>query len=557
MKKLLAMLLALMIVLPLCAVAEGTDWTTPYDELVTVSVGRPDQGFIYPGEGENYMNNPYHNWIRDTFNFQLDPYGEFGWLALEGHGQKVTLAITSREMPDILQVDQKQLQDLLGSDLIVDLAPYIEEYASPMVKDVIAAHGGIQNYFFKSYYEGGVYAISGAEPSYQDSLLWIRMDWLEKAGMEVPTNLEELTAVARKFKELDLAGGGRTVPIEIQTSSWGFYGAYNTPCAVDPIFNNMQAYPRLWYKNDEGKFVYGSVQETMKKPLKLLADWYAEGLLAIDFASRDHVASLAAGNSGITFGPWWSNGWPLYDSMANNEGALWMPIPFQFSEDGTYYSFGVDPSAGRYFVVSANCEHPEVAVKLLNIMTEKNVIANFGEALNVNGKVYERTLPADVYHAYDGVAGVGNASWPIEIYATFPDGTLQSYKRSNANWEGWYNDGIVPEGATESTIMNYEKRKAWYAGEDTSIGTWQNVTNLEAQNLNVKYAENYNLLNNVYPLPTRTMNSRWGDLGALEITTVLSIIKGEKPIEYFDTFVKDWMSQGGERIINEVNAAFQ
>ena len=34
----------------------------------------------------------------------------------------------------------------------------------------------------------------------------------------------------------------------------------------------------------------------------------------------------------------------------------------------------------------------------------------------------------------------------------------------------------------------------------------------------------------------------------------IKIIIGDQPIEYFDTFVNDWMAAGGQTITDEVNA---
>ena len=35
--------------------------------------------------------------------------------------------------------------------------------------------------------------------------------------------------------------------------------------------------------------------------------------------------------------------------------------------------------------------------------------------------------------------------------------------------------------------------------------------------------------------------------------TIIKIITGEKPVEYFDEFVAEWQRLGGEKITREVN----
>lgn len=529
------------------ATAESSiSWTTPYDRLVTATVGRPEMGMKYPGENETYENNGYANWIRDTFNFEL-VVGNNGWLAAEGHEQKVTLAITSRDIPDVLQVNENQLSDIMDSGLIEDLTTYVEQYSSELLRDVIDASGGMNNFFFKAISNGKIWAINGAEPSYQDSLVWIRNDWLEKAGLKTPTNLDELLAVARKFKELDLAGDGLTVPIEIQRADWGFYGNYNTPVAVDPLFNNMQAHPRLWYMDDTGKYIYGSVQPSMKEPLSLLSEMYKEGLIARDFATRDHVASLAAGYSGITFGPWWSAGWPLNDCKNNDPEADWIPINCTLSSDGKYYSYRVNPT-NRFFVVRKGFEHPEIVVKLLNISTEYNVNNAFNGAETLG---YKRVIPDEIQQFYKGIAGIGNAAWPLEIMCTFPDAPLKNYENSVAMFENYLKGNT--EGLTEQQIKNFGIRKDYFDGTDKSITAWSNAANYLGFKINYELSKNMHILNNVYPRPTKTMNTKWSDLQTLEITSILKIIRGEESISYFDYFVEQWNKQGGEQITKEIN----
>jgi putative aldouronate transport system substrate-binding protein len=42
------------------------------------------------------------------------------------------------------------------------------------------------------------------------------------------------------------------------------------------------------------------------------------------------------------------------------------------------------------------------------------------------------------------------------------------------------------------------------------------------------------------------------NLDTLESTAFLQIITGEKPVDYFDEFVKQWYGQGGDTVTKEV-----
>ncbi|MNM92520.1 hypothetical protein D3C81_1048580 [compost metagenome] len=52
---------------------------------------------------------------------------------------------------------------------------------------------------------------------------------------------------------------------------------------------------------------------------------------------------------------------------------------------------------------------------------------------------------------------------------------------------------------------------------------------------------------------TPTMKSKGELLKKLATESYLKIIYGEKPIEYFDEFVKQWLDNGGQKITDEVN----
>ncbi|MNW22342.1 hypothetical protein D3C71_2237620 [compost metagenome] len=49
------------------------------------------------------------------------------------------------------------------------------------------------------------------------------------------------------------------------------------------------------------------------------------------------------------------------------------------------------------------------------------------------------------------------------------------------------------------------------------------------------------------------MQSKGALLSKLESEAYLKIIYGEKPVEYFDDFVKEWKASGGDQVTADVN----
>ena len=64
----------------------------------------------------------------------------------------------------------------------------------------------------------------------------------------------------------------------------------------------------------------------------------------------------------------------------------------------------------------------------------------------------------------------------------------------------------------------------------------------------------------VYPVfygVTSSMQTMWESLSKMESETMLKIVTGEKPVEYFDEFASTWKTAGGDVITQEVAEAIK
>ena len=99
--------------------------------------------------------------------------------------------------------------------------------------------------------------------------------------------------------------------------------------------------------------------------------------------------------------------------------------------------------------------------------------------------------------------------------------------------------------------------------DDFSLDKWNLDSDLAKTNLprlvsllvggapyvNDKYIPVYN----AYSGQTETMQAKWANLKKMEEETFAKIIMGKADISEFDTFVKNWKSQGGDQILKEIN----
>ena len=90
-------------------------------------------------EGASYEENLWTDLIAERLGYDV----QYLWIASDAdlQTQKFNAAVAAGTIPDVVQVDKTNLKQLVEADLVVDIAPYFEEYASDFVKDLIEAGG--------------------------------------------------------------------------------------------------------------------------------------------------------------------------------------------------------------------------------------------------------------------------------------------------------------------------------------------------------------------------------------------------------------------------------
>ena len=129
-----------------------------------------------------------------------------------------------------------------------------------------------------------------------------RNDWLENLGLEVPSNLAELEEVVRAFAEDDPDGNG-------VDDTYAFTGGSNYGIfSLSAIFGTS---PSLGYFTaEDGKSMYTNVTtDEFRQYWATLAKWYQAGWIDPEFLTDDRAAcrnKFANGTIGIySDNPWW------------------------------------------------------------------------------------------------------------------------------------------------------------------------------------------------------------------------------------------------------------
>lgn len=136
-------------------------------------------------------------------------------------------------------------------------------------------------------------------------LIYIREDWLENLGLELPTTFDELEEVARQFTFNDPDQDGKD-------NTYGFaFNKYLSDAfgGMNGVVYAYNSYPNEWIKDDDGNLVNGDILPETRNALIKLQEMYAEGLINKEYVAMDNSAMLediVSDKVGIVFGEWWA-----------------------------------------------------------------------------------------------------------------------------------------------------------------------------------------------------------------------------------------------------------
>jgi putative aldouronate transport system substrate-binding protein len=520
------------------AVEEVIDPFAKFEQVTEVSIGRAiDPNYKFDGS-DTAEDNIYTRWLKDKYNIAVS----HAWEAAQGNDyqQKVSLAISSNDLPDAMVVNETQLRQMVKANQLADLSEVYEKYASPELKSVYDSNPGLLD---GVTFDGKLYALPETTlPS--APMTWIRKDWLDKLGLEAPKSLDDLGKIAKAFIDNKM-GGENTVGI-VGTQQGGslssnFLASTDHWYNFSPLFFGNDAYPGIWVKDKDGNAVYGSTTEETKKALSMMRDWYANGILDKEMGIRKSTAEVvASGQTGIFFGPWWS-AYNIGDSIANDANANWRPYAAPLNEAGQFNSNQATGSS--YIVVSKNAKHPEAVIKMMTL--HKWGKDEEYKTLTAGKEMTSQEVPLFL------ILGAGDQlEYAVNALRDFLADKIKLEDIDNINY-GWAHEMATHAKAVKlDPVDNYDIQ---YFDQKTDAGFFTHIyAHLNGGSTFVD--ADINWVRSIATAQTKTMESRWTNLKKLEDETFLKIIMGSADLSAFDEFVTKWTEQGGDKITEEVNA---
>lgn len=465
MKKLIALLLAIVCVLGLCAGCGGKGGNggaggnggnggnggsnagadvDPAD--VTLTIGLPMDANV-----QDLENNALTKYLQErtgyTLKFQIYPDGS------QIGTNITTAALAGEKLPDILfgvPLSGDAVRNFGEQEYIIDLQDYFadKEGASKVFWDRMAENlsADEQSDVIRKMTDietGAIYAVPSMEISPIDVIdyqVWINKVWLDKLNLKMPTNTDELYEVLVAFKENDCNGDGNPKDeLPLNGAQSGTLGSD----VVNWLVNQFMYFNEKRNFVVEGdKVVPGYTTDSYRKALIYINKLYKEGLLPeTAFTNNNNNLKLVTtpqdgkAKCGIFVGHLTLHSIP--NAMVLEE---YVPLPPLENQTSVYNSNNFSLNC----MITSDCEYPDQAFNLLMVMREEesSLRVRYGE-FGVNweyaqeGDVSDMGYPAKIRILKDPFGTPNTCQWVSAAgsFTVHAEGESAYFTEGTTPWE--------------------------------------------------------------------------------------------------------------------------
>ena len=280
---------------------------------------------------------------------------------------KAAYASGKMPLPDVLfkaGLNTQEMQAWLSAGKIIDLKPYLEQYA-PNLTALLKANPDWEKAI--TLPSGEIPALPYINELQNNNAMWINTQWLENLKLEVPTTAEELTEVLRAFKAKDpnVNGDDDEKPVSFLTM-WDlkFLGH-----AFGLVGNDYNA-----YVDETGTVQTTLTSEKNRAFLTWLHRLWEEDLLDHSgFSSADTLRAITDEEAPMTYGLLLAPT-PLTLIPGTSIGQYDLLMPMTYEGKQIYRDLTGDIIRGTFAITSA-CKDPAALVSWVDYLyTEEGFI---------------------------------------------------------------------------------------------------------------------------------------------------------------------------------------
>lgn len=460
--------------------------------------------------------------LEKNFNIRLDAR----FLDWNSFKMRRPMLFASGDIPDVMwDGDPLAVRNNIRNGFVMEV-PYeiILKYA-PAYVDRLNKHG--KEAWLYAWYDGKNYGL----PTFNEGVngprigCW-RKDWLRNVGIDkVPETIPEMEEAFRRFRNNDPDGNGLkdTYGWSPNISHWSL--AY---ADVFAAFDNLP----FDFISRGDRVVWGGVQPECKEALAILRCWYRDELLDPDFIVDSQGNSMTTkfvnGRTGYMYP---IDSWGNYDlestgSLASNlkilcPGGEIVPGPPLRNKDGKRVGRTWGGAAHVMQFGSQLCRNPEKIIRVLKMI----------EAITKDEKLYVETRSGKEGEHWELVPAKG-----IDLLEPYKSDPVKSAKEIIG---GFACSFFYPSSLDGLYHVKYLREEVKKFESDNKRSEWAIMNPLGKSD--------------ILPSASRYLKN----LRDLQQQVYAKIITGELPLDYFDTFVKEWYRRGGTVLTEEANEMYK
>lgn len=436
----------------------------------------------------------------EKLNEALNVNLHFQWVPGDNYEEKMNVLAASNNFPDVFQIWNPMMYGKwLEKGVFLDLKPLLANYPN-ITKEIPEPDLQMMNP------ENKVYGLPIYAPAFRSNLS-IRMDWLDRLHLNMPTTVDEFYEVAKAFATQDPDGNGKNDTIGFSMSV-----APNGNMLNIDYLKGAFGLANEW-KEADGQLIPQQVQaEEWKQLASFLHKAYAEGVLDKDFPvnkERDPWNKLEANTNGIAE----VNPSEVYKRS--------LPTLQKLAPDADIVQ--LDPPKGPTGLQYANTIVSTAKVVVNSKVDEKKqqrIMKLFDYMLSDEGYKLIKNGIEGVHYKKDG-----DKYTVLEAFDTDRPYILSTWFLRR------FDPGI--------------QIRLWDGQEyEQKVMAWFNNT------------EQYRWTNPAAGVVSETNSKKGSELNQKLTAVIVKTIIGQEPIEAIDRAVEQWKADGGDKIIQEMNEAY-
>lgn len=257
--------LLLLAVTPLVLASGSQDTSAAAKGPVTIKVLFSHANAVYTRSVTDWKTNPYAQELNKITGYNIE--WEFG--PHVEYPQFLSVRFASGDLPDVLRsygVDSVQGHPgALDQGVFTEMGPLVDKYG-PDIKKNITQELWESPAVAKN---GKIWGIPVMAPYSATRMVYVRRDWLDKAGMKTPVTVDDVLKYFEWVKTADANGNGDP------NDEYGFYVRENMAYS-ELFFKAYGVYPNQW-KYQDGLFQPEMILPQMKEAIKFWKMLYDKG----------------------------------------------------------------------------------------------------------------------------------------------------------------------------------------------------------------------------------------------------------------------------------------